>query len=110
MVIFVDVDDTLVRGVGSKRIPIPAMVRHVRELKEQGAELYCWSSGGADYARQSAEELGIADCFLAFLPKPHVILDDQEVPDWRRCVTVHPTGCAGPDLDGYRARLDPTRS
>ncbi len=69
-VVYVDVDDTLVRSVGTKRIPIPAAVRHVRALFEQGAELYCWSSGGADYARQSAEECDIADCFRAFPPGP----------------------------------------
>lgn len=93
MVIYVDVDDTLVRTVGAKRIPMPATVRRVRELKVEGAELYLWSSGGAEYARQSAEELGIADLFSAFLPKPHVLLDDQELADWRGLRVVHPNAC-----------------
>lgn len=64
--IYVDVDDTFVRSVSTKRIPMPSVIQHIRELKEQGAMLYCWSSGGADYAKQSAEEFGIADCFVAF--------------------------------------------
>jgi len=93
LVIYVDVDDTFVRSYGTKRIPIPAVIRHIRELHRQGTALYCWSSGGADYARESAEEFGLADCFLAFLPKPDVLLDDQNVSAWRRLRQVHPNEC-----------------
>lgn len=89
-IIFVDVDDTLVRSVGSKRIPMPAVVSRVRELHAQGAVLYLWSSGGADYARSSAVELAIDHCFAGFLPKPHVYLDDQAVHEWRECRHVLP--------------------
>lgn len=64
--IYVDVDDTLVRTAGSKRIPIPVVIQHIRELHRDGALLYCWSSGGPDYARKSAEELDISQCFTAF--------------------------------------------
>jgi len=85
-VIYVDVDDTLVRTVGSKRIPMPAVVEYVRRMKAEGAELYCWSTGGATYARSAAVELGIVECFTEFLPKPNVILDDQALSDWRNCV------------------------
>jgi phosphoserine phosphatase len=50
-------------------MPIPSVVQHVKDLYEQGATLYCWSSGGAEYARQSAHEFGIeylcALCSLA---------------------------------------------
>lgn len=82
-IVYFDVDDTLVRSVGSKRIPMPRVVERVRKLHEEGALLYLWSSGGAEYARQSALELGIADCFVAFLPKPNLIIDDQVPSDWR---------------------------
>ena len=78
-----DVDDIFVRNVGTKRIAMPATIRHVRALKEQGATLYCWSSGGADYARDSAREFGIEECFVAFLPKPQILIDDQNIGDWR---------------------------
>jgi phosphoserine phosphatase len=105
LTVYVDVDDTLVRSVGTKRIPIPAAVRHVRDLKQQGAELYCWSSGGAEYARRSAEELGVADCFTAFLPKPQVLLDDQEIGEWRRFLVVHPAGSEGQSVEEYKRRL-----
>ena len=89
-VVFVDVDDTLVRSAGTKRIPIPSVVKHVRALKQAGAILYLWSSGGAEYARNSAVELGISECFEAFLPKPHVIIDDQPVHEWRDLKHLYP--------------------
>ncbi len=88
--VYVDVDDTFVRSVGTKRIPIPAVIKHIRQLKRAGAVLYCWSSGGAVYAQHRAEEVEIADCFVAFLPKPHVVLDDQPMQEWRYLTYVHP--------------------
>jgi Protein of unknown function (DUF705) len=81
--VYVDIDDTIVRSVGAKRIPMPSVIQHVRNLKKQGAVLFCWSSGGAEYAKQSAQEFGIADCFEAFLPKPNVMIDDQEIGSWK---------------------------
>jgi hypothetical protein len=84
-IVFVDVDDTLVRSVGTKRIPIPRVVARIKALYQEGAILYLWSCGGADYARESARELGISDYFVAFLPKPTIIIDDQAVSDWRYC-------------------------
>jgi len=94
-VVYVDVDDTLVGSAGTKRIPIPAVIRHVRALKAQGARLFLWSTGGADYARATAVELGLSDCFEAYLPKPHLIIDDQEVAEWRECRQVHPLQVPG---------------
>lgn len=90
-VVYVDVDDTLVRSIGTKRIPMPSVIRYVRELKESGATLYLWSSGGAEYAKESARELGIEDCFEAFLPKPHFLVDDQEPREWRGFYVLHPS-------------------
>lgn len=90
LVVYVDVDDTFVRSVGVKRIPIPLVIAHIKALYEQGAVLYCWSSGGKEYARSSAEEFGIERYFQAFMPKPNVMLDDQAVADWRTCIQVHP--------------------
>ena len=106
-VIYVDVDDTFVRTFGTKRMPMPAVIRHIRALSEAGATLYCWSSGGADYARASAEEFGLADCFAAFLPKPDVLLDDQDVADWRRLRQVHPNE-AGALVDTLREEKEAT--
>ena len=105
LVVYVDVDDTLVRTVGTKRIPITGAVDHVRSLHADGARLYCWSSGGGDYARSVADELGIAACFVAFLPKPHVLLDDQPVADWRSLLTVHPAQCESESVATYTARV-----
>lgn len=92
-VVYVDVDDTLVRSIGTKRIPMPATIARVRELREQGAILYCWSTGGAEYAEASAREVGIFECFIGFLPKPHWILDNQQPADWRGFECVHPSNC-----------------
>ena len=92
-IVYVDVDDTLVRSVGTKRIPMPRVVNRVRSLHRDGATLYLWSTGGADYARDSAQELGISDCFTAFLPKPTLIIDDQPVADWRYCEHKLPMSC-----------------
>lgn len=89
-IIYFDVDDTLVRSFGKKRIPIPAAIAHVRLLKENGADLYLWSSGGAEYCRLTAQELGIEDCFIAFLPKPTIYVDDQPVHEWRLCKHLYP--------------------
>ena len=85
MVVYVDVDDTLVRSVGTKRIPMPRVIERVRLLHGEGAVLYLWSTAGAEYARAAAEELNISHCFAGFLPKPTPILDDQPVSEWRGC-------------------------
>lgn len=89
-VVYVDVDDTLVRSVGTKRVPMPAVIERVRALHSAGTTLYLWSSGGAQYARKTAQELGTADCFADFLPKPTHILDDQHISEWRDLTHVHP--------------------
>ena len=83
LIVYVDVDDTLIRSAGTKRVPIPSAVARVRKLKVAGATLYLWSTAGADYARATAEELGLSDCFVGYLPKPNVIIDDQPIQEWR---------------------------
>jgi hypothetical protein len=70
---------------------MPAVVARVKSLAAEGATLYAWSSGGANYARESAKELGILECFVMFLPKPHVVIDDQAPSEWRRLIHVYPT-------------------
>ena len=102
-IIYVDVDDTLVRSFGSKRIPMTAMIERVRELHRRGAHLYCWSTGGAAYAREMATELGLEACFLAFLPKPHLLIDDMSLKDWR-LTEVHPSVCASMELEDLLRR------
>jgi len=104
--IFVDVDDTFVRSIGTSLLPIPAMIEHLKTLKKQGANIYCWSSGGADYAQKSAAEFGIADIFTAFLPKPQVLIDDQNINDWKRLIQVHPFSCTQQTLENYQMELE----
>ncbi len=96
-IVYVDVDDTLVRSSGSKRIPMLDMVEFVLKLKAHGATLYCWSSGGAEYARATAEEFGIGYCFDGFLPKPQLLIDDVPISKWKMS-EVHPNECRGVDV------------
>ena len=81
-VIYVDVDDTMIRSFGTKRMPMQHVINAVRNLHAQGHVLYCWSSAGADYAKTSAEEVGLGDVFTAFLPKPRILLDDLPPEKW----------------------------
>jgi hypothetical protein len=109
LVVFVDIDDTLVRSVGAKRIPIPASVTHVRELFHQAVKLYAWSSGGGDYAKATAAELGIENCFVGFLPKPNVILDDQSPSEWSQAIWIHPNQAPGKKVEDYRSEISQGR-
>ena len=104
MIIYVDVDDTLVRSFGSKQIAMSATQDYVRRLHEAGAQLYCWSSGGAEYARAYAEKAGLTQCFQAFLPKPQVLLDDVLVEDWG-LRQLHPNQCRSQEGDELLGRL-----
>lgn len=93
-VVYIDVDDTLIRSIGTKRMPMAPVVANVRSLHEHGVALYLWSSGGGDYARESAAGLGIESLFLAFLAKPDVYVDDQSFDEWRYCRHVLPGDAA----------------
>lgn len=100
--IYVDVDETFVRNYSTKRIPIPTVIEHVKNLKEEGAILYCWSSGGAKYAEESAREFGIRDCFVGFLPKPEILIDDLKLSQWRDLLQIHPNECPQHTLESYK--------
>jgi hypothetical protein len=105
LVVYVDVDDTLIRTVGAKKIPMVEVIEQVRALFANGAQLYCWSSGGGEYAESIAKELKIAHCFAGFLPKPHILLDDQASSEWRRMVHVHPAQCGEASAENYRKAI-----
>ena len=103
-VIFVDVDDTLIRTFGTKQIPIPNAIRYVRDMFNAGNSLYCWSRGGAQYSRDVATKLGIADCFVCFLPKPDVVVDDRLEQLLDHCEFIHPNNAVTkPDQDSLGA-------
>lgn len=69
---------------------MPTVIAQVRRLKEEGAILYLWSSGGSEYCRATAIELGIESFFSGFLPKPTVYVDDQPIQEWRLCNHLYP--------------------
>ena len=90
-IVYVDVDDTLVRSAGNRASPDDN--RHSRGQTFEGRrELLCICGVPAaqDYARKSAVELEIADCFAGYLPKPNVIIDDQPVEQWRGTRHIYP--------------------
>ena len=105
MTIFVDVDDTLIRTVGHKIIPITATIEHLKSLPKGEVELYCWSSGGAAYAQNIAQQLKIENLFTGFLPKPQVIIDDQEIGSWRYLRQIHPGNLPSDGLTTYETML-----
>ena len=92
-IVYVDVDDTFVRTCGTKRIPIPHVLRYLRKIYEEGAVLFCWSSGGGAYAKKSAIEFKIDSIFTGFLPKPNILIDDVAIEDWRYLEQIHPNEC-----------------
>ncbi|MDJ0941679.1 MAG: hypothetical protein QNJ00_18080 [Woeseiaceae bacterium] len=93
-IVYVDIDDTLVRSAGSKRIPIPHVVAAVEQMAAEGSSMFAWSSAGVGYAREVAAELGIEAIFAAFLPKPTLMIDDQEPSEWRYLTVSHPNELA----------------
>jgi hypothetical protein len=109
LVVYVDVDDTLVRSAGTKTIPIPNVVEQVKQLAAAGAQMYCWSTVGADYARSTAQKLGVDRYFVGFLPKPNILIDDQAITDWKRFAIVHPMN-ASKSADEYWALAEGTKS
>lgn len=85
MIVYVDVDDTLVRWAGPKCIPRTLIIERIRERAANGDRLFLWSRAGDKAARDVAERLGIADLFEAFLPKPELLIDDEPFHEWSFC-------------------------
>lgn len=101
--IYVDVDDTLIRKGAEEGEPIRAVVEHVEELARKGAQLYCWSTGGADHARSVTQQLGIEGCFTGFLHKPQVFIDDERAAEWPHFVHISPERLG--TLEQYRQEV-----
>jgi hypothetical protein len=104
--IYVDVDNTLVHSASGKTIPNSNLVARVRQWKAEGALLYCWSSHGAAHAQQTAEYLKIRDCFLGFLTKPHVLVDDQSIRCWPYFLELFPARAETVSSADMRDELD----
>jgi hypothetical protein len=45
----------------------------------------------AGFETDRAIEFGIEHCFVGFLPKPDVSIDDQAFADWHHLREVHPS-------------------
>ena len=90
MVVYVDVDDTLVRWAGSKCIPRTLIIDRIKERAANGDRLFLWSRAGDVAARRVAEDLGIEGLFEAFLPKPDLLIDDEPLGEWSFCAHEYP--------------------
>lgn len=97
---------TQIRSAGTKVLPVRAVVEHVKDLAQSGATVYCWSTVGAEYARRTAQMLGIEHCFVGFLPKPNLLIDDQEPTAWKCFAVVHPLNVSGGSVDKYRKLVE----
>ena len=106
VVVYVDVDDTLVRSFGSKQFPNTLLVERVRLLlRDPSVTAYCWSSGGAEYAEKVARDLDLHLLFAGFLPKPNLMIDDQPPEAWRDLLVLHPNEATHTDAEAVRKRL-----
>ncbi len=89
------------RGLGDRRAPAflfkftpeerdgnqyTVLELHIVGIKSAAAEAVLITIADA-----IAAELGIENCFVAFLPKPDAYLDDQPVSEWRFCQHVLPS-------------------
>jgi hypothetical protein len=106
VIIYVDVDDTLVRSFGTKQFANTRLVDRLRLLcADPSVTAWCWSSGGAEYAEKVATELGIRELFAGFLPKPNLMIDDQAPTAWRDLMVLHPNEAMYVDAPTVRAQL-----
>jgi phosphoglycolate phosphatase-like HAD superfamily hydrolase len=105
MVIYVDVDDTMIRSVGSKIIPIPSVISKIKSLNAAGVTLYCWSRGGEEYAIRVLDELGIRSCFEKVLSKPDILVDDESLDDlMKKIQMIHPSEFLSYDGPGQKTK------
>jgi hypothetical protein len=48
-------------------------------------------------------ELGIAECFLSFLTKPQLMIDDQPPSEWSNLCCLHPNEVSSMSVDEIRS-------
>jgi hypothetical protein len=87
-IIYIDVDDTLIRTFGTKQIPIPRSADYFRRMHmsyTDGVEL---EQTILETLRQSS--VSISDLSASFLPKPDIVLDDRLEILLEHCEFIHP--------------------
>lgn len=72
--VFIDVDLTIVDEKGRM---YDGVLAGLNRLREAGCHLFLWSTVGVDYARSTAERLGLSDYFEGYASKPDIIIDDM---------------------------------
>ena len=71
---FIDVDLTLVDAQGNLR---QGVEKALNELWAYGYQIYIWSHGGAQRARDIIKQYGLGYCIVDCLSKPDIIIDDS---------------------------------
>jgi hypothetical protein len=66
VVVYIDVDDTLVRWVSTKRIPIPRVIDRVRSLHAEGAFCICGALVEPSTPAQWQPISALSNALLAF--------------------------------------------
>lgn len=72
--VFVDVDMTLIDAKGQV---LEGAIESLQKLKDRECHLFLWSTVGIEYARTTAQRLGVVDLFEGFCSKPDIIVDDM---------------------------------
>ncbi len=92
MNVFFDVLGTLLTG---EEVSRPRAREAFVRLREEGHEVYLWSSGGAGYAAAAAELLGVADLVAG-------CFDKRQEPDIPVDFAVDDDACIVGSYGGYR--------
>lgn len=90
---YFDVDDTLVQwghstdpralefdsyGFKEKLVPHESHIMFLKRQKNRGFTIIVWSQGGAVWAKEVIDKLGIADYVDLVLTKPFMYVDDKD--------------------------------
>ena len=99
MIIYVDVDDTLVRSFGSKQIAMTATQNYVRQLKQAGATLSAELTTPGEWPARP----GWPTAFLLIFPNRRFCWTSL-VQDWE-LQQLHPNECRSNAGDGLLEKL-----
>jgi hypothetical protein len=80
------------QGSGGSRVIPGQLLTDAQLVQDPGFALpVAACARGGQYCKASAAELAIDDCFVNFLPKPNVYIDDQPVHEWKSCKHLYPS-------------------
>jgi hypothetical protein len=95
--VLVDVDHDLFDENGGIRADLRRVLRRYRS---QGTQVFLWSAGGLERAREVARVHGVADLVHGYLDRPHSLT--SHVP----CAVVEPYGCVSSEDDSWQVLVE----